>query len=247
MEQESFTHNPADFRATRRPMNVTSYSLLNANTPKQRREERRKVLRVSAVKIKSIDDPEAFLMRSVLINNTFSRLRQELRDEKSRASSRKCNQVIQKPMEPVNTAQEPCDSAAEPPTKRRNVESHYNAASDNASKDSIAQITRRCDDFDKQELVKEHTSCGNSPVIMEPMDTADECIDVITLDNGQDAKYLYTSPSRASSCAQEVKKGPSDISNLNCSAEGHAISEGQVLDDMLNTLYNAVSEIVTPC
>ena len=56
------------------------------NTPKQRREEKRKVLRMSIQKLRQIDDPECLLHRSVLINNTMKRLQRELKEEKPRAS-----------------------------------------------------------------------------------------------------------------------------------------------------------------
>lgn len=48
----------------------------------KQKEERRKVLKISLNKLKKIDDPEANLCRSVLINNTMKRLQQETRDEK---------------------------------------------------------------------------------------------------------------------------------------------------------------------
>ena len=52
------------------------------NTPKQRRDEKRKVLRMSIQKLHQIDDPELFLRRSVLINNMTKRMQKELREEK---------------------------------------------------------------------------------------------------------------------------------------------------------------------
>lgn len=48
----------------------------------KQKEERRKVLKISLNKLKKIDDPEASLCRSVLINNTMKRLQQETRNEK---------------------------------------------------------------------------------------------------------------------------------------------------------------------
>lgn len=48
----------------------------------KQKEERRKVLKISVNKLKKIDDPEASLCRSVLINNTVKRLQKENRDEK---------------------------------------------------------------------------------------------------------------------------------------------------------------------
>ena len=57
------------------------------NTPKQRREERRRVLRLSVHKMRAVEDPEAFLRRSVLINNTMKRLQRELREEKARCGT----------------------------------------------------------------------------------------------------------------------------------------------------------------
>ena len=52
------------------------------NTPKQRRDDKRRVLRISVQKLRQIDDPEHFLRRSVLINNTMKRMQREIRDEK---------------------------------------------------------------------------------------------------------------------------------------------------------------------
>ncbi|XP_021944450.1 uncharacterized protein LOC110842896 [Folsomia candida] len=46
------------------------------------REERKKVLKMSMGKVKRIEDPESFLRRSVLINNTIKILQKEVRDEK---------------------------------------------------------------------------------------------------------------------------------------------------------------------
>lgn len=48
----------------------------------RQKEERRKVLKISISKLKKIEDPEASLCRSVLINNTMKRLQKEARDEK---------------------------------------------------------------------------------------------------------------------------------------------------------------------
>ncbi|XP_045480075.1 uncharacterized protein LOC123684729 isoform X2 [Harmonia axyridis] len=48
----------------------------------RQKEERRKVLKISMSKLKKIEDPEASLRRSVLINNTMKRLQQEAKEEK---------------------------------------------------------------------------------------------------------------------------------------------------------------------
>lgn len=49
------------------------------------REERRRLMKISAVKLKRIEDPEASLCRSVLINNALRRLHRESRDDKTRS------------------------------------------------------------------------------------------------------------------------------------------------------------------
>jgi hypothetical protein len=49
------------------------------------REERRRLLKISACKLRRIEDPEASLCRSVLINNAVRRLQRENRDEKTRS------------------------------------------------------------------------------------------------------------------------------------------------------------------
>ena len=56
------------------------------------KEERKRVLKVSVRKLKDIDDPEVFLRRSVLVNNTMKRLQTEIRAEKAarRANSGRC-------------------------------------------------------------------------------------------------------------------------------------------------------------
>ena len=59
------------------------------NTPKQRKEERRKILKLSIHKMRAVEDPEHFLRRSVLINNTMKRLQKELREEKMRNNPRR--------------------------------------------------------------------------------------------------------------------------------------------------------------
>lgn len=48
----------------------------------RQKEERRKVLKISINKLKKIEDPEASLCRSVLINNTMKRLQKEAKEEK---------------------------------------------------------------------------------------------------------------------------------------------------------------------
>lgn len=52
------------------------------NTPKQRKEERKRILKMTVCKLKQIEDPEYFLRRSVLINNTLKKVQKEIRDEK---------------------------------------------------------------------------------------------------------------------------------------------------------------------
>ena len=59
------------------------------NTPKQRKDERKKILKMSIRKIRQLSDPEKFLRRTVLVNNTMKRLQLELRDEKCRNKKRK--------------------------------------------------------------------------------------------------------------------------------------------------------------
>jgi len=55
------------------------------NTPKERKEERRKVLKISIQKLRQMEDPENFLCRSVLINNTLKKVQKEIREEKQKS------------------------------------------------------------------------------------------------------------------------------------------------------------------
>ena len=48
------------------------------NTPQESKEEKKKILKISILKLKEIDDAEIFLRRSVLINNTMKRMQSEL-------------------------------------------------------------------------------------------------------------------------------------------------------------------------
>lgn len=48
------------------------------------KDERRRVLKISMSKMKRIEDPELFLRRSVLVNNTVKKLQREIRDERQR-------------------------------------------------------------------------------------------------------------------------------------------------------------------
>lgn len=58
--------------------------MLASNTKYKFKEERKRILKMSVKKLRSIEDPEAFLSRSVLINNTLKRLQTEVREEKSK-------------------------------------------------------------------------------------------------------------------------------------------------------------------
>lgn len=59
------------------------------NTPKERKDERKKILKISIKKLRQLSDPEFFLRRTVLVNNTTKRLQLELREEKRRNKRRK--------------------------------------------------------------------------------------------------------------------------------------------------------------
>lgn len=52
------------------------------NTPIQKKEEKRRILRLSMRKMREIDCPESFLRRSVLINNLARSLQDDLKDDK---------------------------------------------------------------------------------------------------------------------------------------------------------------------
>ena len=59
------------------------------------RNQRKRVLKMSVRKLKDIDDPEVFLRRSVLVNNTMKRLQKEIKDERAaRRSGRKVNAKV---------------------------------------------------------------------------------------------------------------------------------------------------------
>ncbi|XP_052267729.1 uncharacterized protein LOC127869315 isoform X2 [Dreissena polymorpha] len=58
------------------------------NTPKEKKDERKKILKLSIKKLKQLEDPESFLRRTVLVNNTRKRIQNELKNEK--VSGRKC-------------------------------------------------------------------------------------------------------------------------------------------------------------
>lgn len=78
------------------------------------KDERRKVLKISISKLRLIDDPEVFLRRSVLVNNTLKKLQKEIRDEKT--SQRFYD--VRSAWRPL--AEETCfDSSLDPPAKRR--------------------------------------------------------------------------------------------------------------------------------
>ncbi|XP_045178079.1 uncharacterized protein LOC123538177 [Mercenaria mercenaria] len=59
------------------------------NTQKERKDERKKILKISVQKLKQVDDPETFLRRTVLVSNTMKRLQMELRAENLRTKNRK--------------------------------------------------------------------------------------------------------------------------------------------------------------
>jgi len=64
-----------------RPPKQRIYSMMH-NTPKQHRNECKQMLRMAVKKLRAIDNPETNLCRSVLINNTVKRLRDDIKEEK---------------------------------------------------------------------------------------------------------------------------------------------------------------------
>ncbi|XP_053403394.1 uncharacterized protein LOC128558404 [Mercenaria mercenaria] len=58
------------------------------NTPKERKAERKNILKISVKKLKQLDDPETFLRRTVLVNNTMKNLQKELRAEHFRTKNK---------------------------------------------------------------------------------------------------------------------------------------------------------------
>ena len=56
------------------------------NTPTERNEERKKILKISVQKSKEIDNAEQFLRRTVLINNTMKTIKAEIRKNKLKQS-----------------------------------------------------------------------------------------------------------------------------------------------------------------
>ncbi|OQR73430.1 hypothetical protein BIW11_09738 [Tropilaelaps mercedesae] len=88
-------------------------SLLMWNPRLRGKDERRKVLKISISKLRLIDDPEVFLRRSVLVNNTLKKLQKEIRDEKT--SQRFYD--VRSAWRPL--AEETCFDSVDPPTKRR--------------------------------------------------------------------------------------------------------------------------------
>lgn len=108
------------------------------------REERRRLLKISAGKLRRIEDPEASLCRSVLINNAVRRLHRENRDEKTR------NYGL------------PVVSYLNDSTKENNVSSNLIVDDDSSSRKRLADDTRndglstkrqRHDDLDLQDDV----------------------------------------------------------------------------------------------
>ena len=67
-------NDPCDYRAAKRLSPLL-------NTPKQRKDDGRRILRLSAQKLHATPDPETCLRRSVLVNNTLLRIQRELRDD----------------------------------------------------------------------------------------------------------------------------------------------------------------------
>ena len=58
-------------------------------------EERKRVLKICVYKLQTIQDPEAFLCRSVLINNTLRQIQEQHREGQRRARSKRARQVVE--------------------------------------------------------------------------------------------------------------------------------------------------------
>ena len=58
-------------------------------------EERKRVLKICVSKLQTIHDPEAFLCRSVLINNTLRQIQEEHRQGQRRARLKRSRHVVE--------------------------------------------------------------------------------------------------------------------------------------------------------
>lgn len=111
------------------------------------REERRRLLKISAGKLRRIEDPEASLCRSVLINNAVRRLQRENRDEKTRNYGLPVVTYLNDPTNENNISSNLIVGVTDDDTTSRK------RLSEDARNDGLGSKRQRHDDLDLQDDV----------------------------------------------------------------------------------------------
>ena len=217
------------------------------NTPKQRRDDRRKILRLSMQKLKAIDDPEVFLCRSVLINNTVRRLNREMKEEK-RYGYGICGHAVKV----VRQDSKPTTPSFNPAKRRNGCEydvMNNNDVIDPSYTSGVAEETEKADkitDDMSDALVKTVSGLGTDAEEPMAVDAAGH-LDVVEQPTETSTSGHVTVSNYSSNLLSETSCGTSSSSS-----ECNKLTERdrQILGEMdivFNKLINVLSEVVATC
>lgn len=165
------------------------------------KDEGKRVLKMSVRKLKQIDDPETFLRRSVLINNTMKRIQHEIRLEKaarklSLAAAKSANKTLEDASSPLNQdlrpdperdgAEEEMGAGGDPQVIPQVISETSSLSSSSSSSEDEDESCQRVEDTESE--LSEENPCSSRPLADE-----DELLSASAL-NKKAAKRPFPDP-----------------------------------------------------
>ncbi|XP_011692541.1 PREDICTED: uncharacterized protein LOC105452799 isoform X2 [Wasmannia auropunctata] len=190
------------------------------------REERRRLLKISAGKLRRIEDPEASLCRSVLINNAVRRLQRENRDEKTRSYG--TLPVVASYMDASkenNIAENLIADVTDEETSSRK------RLADDSRNDGLNSKRHRHDDLDLQDDV--FSDFYILPPTPRLLSHIDEIQSEAVASHHNDNRHLDFSEDRLSSGVADVRPNGTIISTSSTSTNGNGVDSTTSCHSML--------------
>ena len=227
------------------------------STPKYKwKEERKRVLKLSVKKLRSIEDPEAFLSRSVLINNTLKRLQTEVREEKSIKKANSAAMMMSSmmasesdSMTSMTTTSEVSMATYSPsPYSFYSIEKAYREEverldNNNGMNNQLCSTTTTRDNtsgFVNHHVHHHHHHHDAEAVLQEDKGV----LDVVTHPHdheGEDSSHMFEADDEASEDSEEeasVTSGSEDSSESASEDENEEVEQRNVSDDFYNFTLN---------
>ena len=217
------------------------------STPKYKwKEERKRVLKLSVKKLRSIEDPEAFLSRSVLINNTLKRLQTEVREEKSIKKANSAAMMMSSMMASesdsmtsmTSTTSEVSMATYSPsPYSFYSIEKAYREEVERLDNNNGNQLCTR----DTSGFVNHHHHHHHAEAVLQEDKGV---LDVVTHPHdheGEDSSHMFEADDEASEDSEEeasVTSGSEDSSESASEDENEEAEQRNVSDGFYNFILN---------